>query len=288
MFTQVKEWILPKAEETRKDVLQVVLSDTHSGSNYALFLKREWKGTKANNHNATSDQIKIRAQFEKYADEVRRVRQGKKVKVIHNGDAIDGDHHNSNDVCTRNSLEQADIHIELMQEFQKLIDWQQGDELYYTRGTQSHVNEFENYIGEQMNAVQDGDFYVHDLLHLEANGVLSWFVHHGPGAGSGANEGNAMRNWLKNIYYEALKDRVRIPDILYTGHVHQPTYQPFGYRNEMLFKNMHGIILPSWQMKTAYAHQAAPVARNKIGGVYQEIKADGTIGIPVFSVMVTQ
>lgn len=53
----------------------------------------------------------------------------------------------------------------------------------------------------------------------------------------------------------------------------------------MAFKIIHGVILPSWQQKTRYAWQAAPVARNKIGGVYQEIKADGTICNPVFSVM---
>ena len=50
---------------------------------------------------------------------------------------------------------------------------------------------------------------------------------------------------------------------------------------------MHGIILPSWQSKTEFAHMKAAVSVNKIGGVMQEIKADGFIGVPVFSVMDT-
>lgn len=270
----------------RRDVLQVVLSDTHSGSNFALFLKSIWHGTRENNHTPLSAQTKIRKQFEKYADEVRQARQGKKVILVHNGDAIDGDHHSSGDVCTLNPVEQAQIHVDLMTEFQQLIDWQAGDEMYYTRGTQTHVNEFENWIGEKMNAVMCGEFYVWDFLELEVNGVVSWFVHHGPNAGAGPNEGNSLRNWLKNIYYDAIKDGTKIPDIIYTGHVHNPTYQPFGYRvNGMEFKNMHGVILPSWQLKTAYAWMRAPVSKNKIGGVYHEIKADGTITIPRFSVM---
>jgi len=266
------------------DTIQAALSDTHSGSNYALFVKRHWKGTKGNTHSATSTQVRIRERWEKYADEVKHARKGKRLVIVHNGDAIDGDHHNSNDVCTRNPLEQADIHIELMTEFQKRVNWQRGDKIYYTRGTQTHVNEMENYIGREVNAEMDGEFYVHDLLRLETNGVMSWFVHHGPGAGNGANEGNALRAWLKNIHYDAVKDGSKMPSIVYTGHVHNPTWQPYGYRIEMKFYEMHGIILPSWQAKTTFAWQVAAASKNKIGGVFQEIKSDGTVCIPVFSV----
>jgi hypothetical protein len=50
---------------------------------------------------------------------------------------------------------------------------------------------------------------------------------------------------------------------------------------------MHGVILPSWQLKTAYAWMRAPVQKNKAGGIMQEIKADGTICIPRFSIMMS-
>lgn len=269
-----------------KDIVQAVISDLHSGSNFALFLNRHWHGQKTS-HIPKAIQIKIRDHAEKYADEVRQARQGKKLILVHNGDAIDGDHHHSGDVATIDELEQADIHIEIMEEIKTRMDWQRGDEMYYSRGTQTHVHGMENYIGREINAVPCGDFYVWDFLELETNGVLSWFVHHGPGKGEGANEGNPMRNWLKNIYFEALKDKRRVPDIVYTGHVHNPTYSNYVYREEMEFKIMHGVILPSWQAKTAYAHMKAPVSKNKIGGVYHDIKADGTITVPKFSVMVT-
>jgi hypothetical protein len=274
------------ALKQQKDVLHVTLSDFHSGSNFALFLPRKWQGLK-NNHFPTSLQIKIRKRFEKLAAEVKAARGGKRVRLVHDGDAIDGDHHHSGDVCTLNQMEQADIHIQLMAEFQKRIGWQAGDELYYTRGTQTHVEEYENYIGREMNAVANGDSFMWDLLRLKTNGVTAWFVHHGPGRGEGANEGNTMRNWLRNIYMEAVKDGRPVPDILYTGHVHNPTYSTYIWRREMEFRTMHGVILPSWQAKTVYAHMRAPVQVNKIGGVYQEIKADGTICIPRFCVMTT-
>ncbi len=266
------------------DTLQIVLSDLHSGSNYALFPNRVWKGRKGMNHTPTSGQIKIRKAWDEYIAMVKRARKNKRVILVHNGDAIDGDHHHSSDVCTTNILEQADIHIELMNEFCKRIGWQSGDAIYYTRGTQTHVNEQENYIGEQMNAVMDGDYYVHDLLRLVVNGVVSWFIHHGPRRGQGKNEGNPVRGWLSNIYFDAVKDKTEIPDIVYTGHYHDPTYNDYIYREQMNFKIIHGIILPSWQTKTAYSWQAAPVAKNKIGGVVHEIKSDGLICPPVFCV----
>lgn len=257
----------------------------HSGSNYALFPANEWRGTKGNNHSPTSGQKKIRAQFERYAAEVKTARKGKRVKIVHNGDAIDGDHHSSGDVCTVNPLEQAQIHVDLMGEFQKRIDWQRGDEIYYTRGTQTHVNELENWIGEQMNAVPDGDFFVHDLLELDVNGRMSVFAHHGPGRGDGANEGNPLRNWLRNIQQEATKDGKRVPDGIWVGHVHYPTYTTYVWRDKLNFNTIHGIITPSWQLKTTFGWKVASMKQEKIGGVYQEIKADGTMGIPKFSVM---
>lgn len=265
-----------------RDTLQVVLSDLHSGSNYALFVNRAWRGEKDMTRIPSSKQQAIRRVWDEYIEIVKRARKNKRVILVHNGDAIDGDHHNSSDVCSRSPLNQADIHIELMNEFQKRIGWQRGDEIYYTRGTQTHVNEYEDYIGREMNAVMDGEYHVFDLLKLKTNGVVSWFVHHGPGRGAGANEGSPMRAWLKNIYHEATKDHTAIPDIVYTGHVHNPTYNDYIYRDKMNFRIIHGVILPSWQMKTKYAWEKASVSVNKIGGVVHEIKADGTICLPIF------
>lgn len=266
------------------DTILVTVSDFHSGSNFALFPDRTWKGRKGATHVPNSDQINIRNQFLQFTIGVKTARKGKRVVLVHNGDAIDGDHHHSGDVCTQNELEQSDIHVELMNELQKRIQWQRGDRMYYTRGTETHVHEYENYIGKEMNAVPDGDYFVHDVLELETNGVLCWWAHHGPARGAGPNEGNAVRNWLRNVYYDALNDKRRPPDIVYTGHVHDPTYSSFIYRERMNFKALHGVILPSWQHKTAYAYKKSPVSLNKIGGVWHEIKADGTVTIPRFSV----
>ena len=274
--------------KSNTDALHVIISDLHTGSNNALFLDRAWHGINTS-HLPRSNQEKIRAQWNVFKKSVGVARKGKKVKLVVNGDAIDGDHHHSGDVCTLNMTEQSDIHIELMTEFQKEIDWDKGDELYYLKGTLVHTIEYENYIARELNAVPNGDFYSWDYLSLNTNGAYSLFVHHGGGVSAGANEGNAQKNTLRNMQIEAMKDGTRPPDIVYSGHVHTPTYQTHTYRaNGFDYRTMHYVITPSWQMKTRYAWMKAPINKNRIGGVIHEIKADGTITIPKFIVMTTE
>jgi hypothetical protein len=143
----------------------------------------------------------------------------------------------------------------------------------------------ENLIGKELNAIRNGNSYCYEVLELLTNGVRCLIAHHGPGAGEGHNEGNMMANFLKRVYFNRLKDCTPVPDILYTGHVHVPTYATFTMRNKMVYRTMHGIILPSWQEKTRYAHMRAPMAINRIGGIYQVITAGGLVGVPVFCVM---
>ena len=263
------------------------MSDMHTGSIYALTSAVSWQGQKTGIVNATSQQQRIRKHFEYYATQVAIQRKGIQVRLVIDGDLIDGKHHDSGDVFTTNALEMADLSVDLIAEFQKRIHWQRGDELYITKGTEVHSGDFENYIGQQLNAQMNGIWYAHDLLVLNTNNVISWFVHHGPGAGKGANEGNTMVNYLKSIYYTCLKSGRKVPNILYTAHVHEPTYATYTHGEKNIYSTMHGIILPSWQAKTRYAHMVAPVSVNKIGGCTQLITAGGLIGVPQFCVMET-
>ena len=270
-----------------RNTLLVTMSDLHIGSVYALTVGRVWQGQKTAEIHPTSAQVKIRTQFLKFAEAVKVARKNKKVIFVANGDLIDGDHHASGDVFTVDEMEMSDLAVEILTEFKKLIGWARGDELFVTRGTDTHTKNLENYIGRELGAMMDGDFHVHDLLKLQINGQEVWYVHHGPRIGTGANEGNALRNWLKAIYFDNMKDGTKPPQIVYTGHVHQPGWACYETREKMQYSLMHAIITPSWQMKTRYAHMAAPVAKNKIGGVMQLITADGLIGTPQFSVMET-
>lgn len=268
------------------DALIVPLSDFHSGSNYALFPDRFWEGKNGNNHTPTARQKLIHEQFVKFTDLIAAERKGKRIVTVIDGDAVEGCHHNNVDVCTRDINDQADLHVELINAYKKRVKWQRGDKLYYVLGTETHVSDVEHEIAEQVGAEQlpDGG-YVANHLELTVNSRTLWFVHEGKRAGTGANEGNGLRNWLRDIYFDSLKARTFPPDVVYSGHVHQPTYNTYIANDDMTFRVLHGVVLPSWQCKTRYAYKVAPVARNHIGGVMQEITAGGDIRPPQFCVI---
>lgn len=256
------------------DVLITALSDTHAGGTTALFPNRmlSWGKERPRNHTPNSKQLKIYDVFvraAKYANEHR----GGKMVIVHNGDAIEGIHHQNIEIVSPVWEDHVDIHLELMRDFFKISGFakNKGDKLYYTIGTESHTNNKEEEIADELNA--DGIF---QHLELEINGRLVWFLHHGPAKGKGANEGNTLRNFLRDIYFSCKKHGERVPDMVFTGHTHTPCYNTFVYD----FQTIHGVICPSMQSKTRYAYGAAPVERNEIGVAFVTITADGDIRTP--------
>ncbi|MFA6176345.1 MAG: hypothetical protein WC765_07185 [Phycisphaerae bacterium] len=270
-----------------KNTLVVMMADMHSGSNYALFPDHPYDLQKGNNHHATSLQQRIRQHFETTSERIAEDRKDKRVILVHNGDALDGFHHDNTDIATRQATEQMEIHQELMVEFQRRINWQAGDQLYYTVGTECHTGDNENIVAEKLNAVQTLDgMYVFQNLQLEINNFLTMFVHHGPNGGFGKNEGNALRSWLENIYIDYGKNRQPVPDLVVSGHVHTATFNDCIMREDDRYRRISGVILPSWQAKTRFAHRVSPVARNRVGTATIEI--GDMMGTPTFYLMNTE
>lgn len=268
-----------------EDTLVVVLSDMHSGGSTALFPNRFWQSTTTeHNHTPTKRQ---QALYEHYQDCMKYAllnRKGKRLIVIHDGDAIEGMHHNTTQVVTANKAEQAELHVELMDEFLRAakFDKSKGDLLYYVSGTETHTGDVEQGIAKDLKAQKNPEGgYIFDHLELEINGRLIWFAHHGKKRGAGANEGNGLRNFLRDVYYDCIKTNQNPPDLIVTGHVHSPTYNVYVTPRNGSYHLIHGVICPSWQEKTRYAYKVAPVERNEIGAVYIPIMANGEIRIPV-------
>ena len=271
-----------------KDTLVVTLGDMHSGSNYALFPDRFVEFTQSKgNHHPNSEQLNIWKHFEKCAKEIVNARRDKKLIIVHNGDAIEGSRYGVAHVCTVLEKEQIDIHTELMVYFKKAVDYRRGDELYYTTGTEVHTNMGEDVIGKELGAVQaDNNLYAFDELKLTINGKRIFWTHHGAGSGDGPNKGNAFRNWLRNRFYEAKDEGRELPNMIITSHTHDPYWQIYIGRYEGNYFSVRGLISPSWQQKTRYAHKRAPFKLNKIGLQYFTIYKDGAISDPVELIMI--
>lgn len=261
----------------KKDTLLVSLSDMHSGGSTALFPDYQMTFSHANKEAIPVSPNPAQKELYKHwihcANEVKRMAKGKRLIVVHNGDAIDGYHHATVQLMVINEKHQSEIHIALMDDLLKHIGFSRknGDELHYTSGTESHTGWDEYGISQHF---QDAQY--HDEMKIKVNGREVWYTHHGAAAGKGANEGNSHRNWLRDIYYDSVKCATPPPDMVITSHYHKASYQAFidGYRH-----TLHGQILPSWQLKTRYAFRVAPFQRNDIGLTVTEITADGHIRI---------
>ena len=270
------------AIKKNKDTLMVSLSDMHSGSDRALFpnwVVRKEK-TAADDREpagmvASARQIKIFKHYDYCAAEVKkRMDHSKRMIVVHNGDATEGIHHGSIQIMSPNPKDHVNIHIELMDYLLHKVGFsrKRGDELHYVSGTQSHTEDMEQEISNYYDYI-DAEF--HDETNIKVNGRTLQYTHHGGSAGDGHSEGDSYRNWLKRIYFNNLKRGNLQPDIIYTGHVHKPIYTSYVQD----YHTIHGIILPSWQMKTRFAYRAAPLQRNSIGLTLTEITASGDIRI---------
>lgn len=274
-----------------KDTLVVTLSDMHTGSTQALcpdrFMEFKRDGT---SHTPNSKQIKIYEHFEYCASQVLKARKDKRLLIVSDGDAIEGIHHNSSQLIPCSEKEQAELHIELMAQFKRWVDYdgRRGDQLYYTIGTEVHVNDWEHYIGEQIRAKQDdNDLCAFYDLKLPVNGKRIWWTHHGPQAGKGTNRGNSHRNWLKHHYYDTVDEGEDPPHMIITGHTHNPYWQIYITRYKGEYFSVRGLISPSWQTKTIYANGKVPLVRNKVGLQYFTVYADGNISDPTELIMKT-
>lgn len=267
-----------------KDTLVTVLSDMHSGGSTALFPNKQWWFDADRNHTPSAKQVEMFKHFDKCAQYARVNSHNKRHIIIHDGDAIEGAHHNTIQIVTPVLDEQAKIHVDLMSHFMKKsrFDGRKGDKLYYVKGTETHTREKEREIAERMKAQKNEDgSHIFDFLELEVNGRLIWMLHHGKSRGRGPAEGNSLRNWLRDIYFDCVKTARRPPDVVISAHSHTPTYNAYVISRDNGYHMIHGLICPSWQSKTRYAWKVAPTERNEIGAVFLEIRADGEIRMPM-------
>lgn len=274
-----------------KDTFVTVLSDMHSGGSTALFPNKQWWFDTERNHTPNAKQVSIFQHFDKCTQYARVNSRNKRHIIIHNGDAIEGAHHNTIQIVTPVLDEQVRIHMDLMHGFMKKskFDGRKGDKLYYVKGTETHTLDKEKEIAEKLKAQKnDNGEHIFDFLELEINGRLLWLLHHGKGRGRGAAEGNSLRNWLRDVYFDCVKTNRRPPDMVISGHTHTPTWNVYVVSNGNGFHMMHGIVCPSFQSKTRFAYKVAPVEKNEVGAVFLEIKADGEIKTPVILRMETE
>lgn len=182
-----------------------------------------------------------------------RKRKGAEVLLIYVGDVVDGDHHNTHQVTTRNETEQAEAFISIAEWTLEKLDFTRGrDKLVILEGTESHTRDNEEVIGQRLPAEKfPGGASCAEFLEVEIQGNLCWFYHHGAQANYSFLTGTTLYNYIRKIYVEQRMNQKRPPNLIITADKHKIDYQTYRHNGH----DIHGIILPPFQDKTRFANK---------------------------------
>lgn len=180
--------------------------------------------------------------------------------LIVNGDAIDGDHHRTMQVWSKNLGDHLRAAHHALQPLAEL-----ARRVYIVLGTESHTGSLEHALANLLGADrQSKQRPAHDRLTLDIDGVRICAVHHMPSTSRAWLRGNALGMELANHRLHAAEVGERMPDVLCLAHRHQ-----FG-----LYHDHAGAVLstPSWQGPTRYVYRVAPAARWQVGAAFIHVE----------------
>ena len=260
-----------------KDEIIVKTGDWHSGSTVALFpnYQMTFELDKKNTFYRipTDEQKQLYDHFIRCAERTKELAKGRRMKVVMNGDAIEGNPHGTQQVMVTSPIHQSEIHVLLMETFLEVSGFsvKNGDELYYVSGTETHTG-WEEYGINKSLSIYNAQYS--DELRLIINGKRFWWTHQGPKPGKGVNEGNPLRNFARDVYWDCIKQKIEPPHFLSTSHYHKSTYESY---NDSYSHTVQIEVLPSFQMKTRFGLRSSPFQRNDIGMAFNLVTAEGDI-----------
>jgi hypothetical protein len=197
-----------------------------------------------------------------YCNEVARLKKelGGKLYFICNGDLVDGDHHSTFQIITRNPADQHKLTVAGLEPMTSL----NPDYMFFTRGTRAHVGGqacWEELIGRDLGAVQDGNGnYSWWWLLIEVSDVLIDVAHHGKAGQLPWTFPNIVNRTAVEIILKYSGLGRRLPDLAIRSdrHIAADTGDNFSIRV---------IQIPSWQLPTEYVHYIKPGEFPKVGGI---------------------
>lgn len=242
----------------------VVVSDTHCGCQLALCpptVQLDEGGT----YNHSKLQSKLWSMWEEFWHETVPIyTHGEPYAVVHNGDVVDGVHHNSTTQISHNMKDQCAIAVEVMKPIVELCEGR----YYHIRGTQAHVGksaQTEDGLAKALGAIPDEHQYARNDLWLQVGGGLIHLLHHIGSTGSLAYETTAVMKELTESFVEAARWERRPPDMIVRSHRHRYVELAIPTRNG----KARAVVTPAWQGKTPFVWQipGARLTTPMFGGI---------------------
>jgi len=194
--------------------------------------------------------------------------------LVHNGDVIDGKHHDSTTQITQNLEDQANIAYELLA---PIVDRSSG--YFHIRGTEAHVGKsgieeerLAKRLGAKPNSI--GQHARYDLW-LQLGGHYINFLHHISTVSSNAYESSAVGKELNELINECGRWGVPIPTAAVRSHRHRhcEVKVPTAKGESFIY------VTPAWQLKTPFAYKIAGARTSspQIGGSLIRLHHSGVL-----------
>lgn len=193
---------------------------------------------------------------------VPRVTKGEPFILVHNGDALDGNHHNATSQISHNLGDQSNIGYNALR---RLVD--SSAAYYHIRGTEAHVGPSgaeEERLAQRLGALQDdlGNSARWDMW-LDLHGHLCHFTHHISTTGSSSYEATAVGKEMVENYVESGRWGHRAAQVIARAHRHR-YYETRHYGDRGLQISVVG---PSFQLKTGFVFRTqGRMSEPQIGG----------------------
>ena len=249
----------------------IIISDLHCGCQFGLcngIVRLDGGGTYIPNR----FQKEVYKNFNEFWGEwVPRVTKNEPYIVVINGDAIDGNHHNSTTQISHNLETQSRIALTCIE---PVLDSKKCKGYYHVRGTEAHVGpsaQEEERLARELGAIPDdlGNHARNDLW-IEMDKQLIHFAHHVGTSSSSSYESTAVYKELIEAYTEAGRWNEKPPTIIVRSHRHRAFKIEVPAENSAVENGFAtAIVTPGWQLRTPFVYKLASGRSGapQIGGI---------------------
>lgn len=242
----------------------VVIGDTHFGSSVGLAPR---KVTLDDGHvvNIKGYSKFILDCWEDFWEWVDKLLAGAPFILVHNGDVVDNQHHQTLQVLSGNTCTQKDIALEMMKPIVA-----KAKAYYQIRGTPAHTGEqaqLEEDIARSLKAVKEGKNASRYVLWVRMGNQIIHFAHHIPTSGSHAYKSSPAMRLMAQAFADAGEWGLKPPNIMIRSHVHDYI--------KVARANCQVAICPCWQAKTGFIWKKDTMTEPVLGGLVIRNGKDG-------------
>lgn len=250
----------------------IVISDTHCGCRLGLLSPEGIVVDGGGRYLPSEFQSKMWAFWSEFwGTWVPEVTRGEPFDLVHNGDAIDGVHHNSTTQISHNLEDQQRIAEAVLRPVvQQCRD--SGGTYYHIRGTEAHVGQSgvnEEKLARALGAKpnREGQYARFDLWKRvgDKRGPLVHLLHHIGTTSSAAHESSAVNAELTASYVEAARWNREPPDFIVRSHRHRSIAVDMNSARGYAA----AIVTPAWQGRTPFTWKlpGARISEPQVGGI---------------------